>query len=143
MSKKLSTNARSREQFVKEIDRIDRELVKLMNERARAAERLARTADGERADSRDFESQLAAIVGASRGPLAERALQATFRELVSGCRSLIRPIRVAYLGPLYSYSYLATIERFGSSAELASVATIAAVLEEVNRGHADFGVVPL
>lgn len=141
MPKKQSSNAVSRVQLAKEVNRIDRELVKLMNERARASKELARAESAPGASS-DVE-QLEAAIASSRGPLDERTLHATFRELASGCRALVKPIRVAYLGPLYSYSYLATIERFGSSAELAPVATITAVFEELNRGHADFGVVPL
>jgi chorismate mutase/prephenate dehydratase len=38
---------------------------------------------------------------------------------------------------------MASIERFGESADLIPVNTIAAVFEEVNRGHADFGLVPI
>jgi chorismate mutase/prephenate dehydratase len=38
---------------------------------------------------------------------------------------------------------VATLERFGSSAEMVPVGSIAAVFEEVNRGHAEFGVVPV
>jgi chorismate mutase/prephenate dehydratase len=77
------------------------------------------------------------------GPLSAHALQAVFRELLSGIRAAQRPTRVAYLGPEYTYSHLAAIARFGQSAELTPVATIAAVFEEVDRGHADFGVVPI
>jgi chorismate mutase/prephenate dehydratase len=53
------------------------------------------------------------------------------------------PIRVAYLGPEFTFSHLAAIERFGQSAELVPVGTIAAVFEEVERGQAQFGVVPM
>jgi len=70
-------------------------------------------------------------------------MRAVFREIASGCRSLVRPIRVAYLGPRFSYTYLATIERFGESTDLAPVATVAAVFEDLSRGHAQYGVVPL
>src|SRR4029077_5760885 len=48
-----------------------------------------------------------------------------------------------YLGPEYSFSHLAAVERFGQAVEFIRVGSIAAVFEEVNRGHADFGVVPL
>src|SRR4029077_9470470 len=48
-----------------------------------------------------------------------------------------------YLGPEYSFSHLAAVERFGHTIEYIRVGSIAAVFEEVNRGHADFGVVPL
>jgi chorismate mutase/prephenate dehydratase len=56
---------------------------------------------------------------------------------------LQKVLKVAYLGPEYSYSHLAAIERFGQAVEFMQVGSIAAVFEEVNRGHADFGVVPL
>jgi chorismate mutase/prephenate dehydratase len=56
---------------------------------------------------------------------------------------LAQPTRVAFLGPEYSYSHLAAIERFGASAELVPVATIAAVFEEVHGGQAAFGLVPI
>ncbi|MGL6095649.1 MAG: prephenate dehydratase, partial [Fimbriiglobus sp.] len=81
--------------------------------------------------------------GATKGPLPEVTLRAIFRELISGCRGLQRVQRVAFLGPEYSYSHLAAIERFGQSVESIRVGTIAAVFDEVGRKHADFGLVPL
>src|SRR5206468_6687117 len=45
--------------------------------------------------------------------------------------------------PEYSFSHLAAVERFGQAVELVRVRSISAVFEEVNRSHADFGVVPL
>jgi chorismate mutase/prephenate dehydratase len=66
-----------------------------------------------------------------------------FRELVSGMRAVQQPLRVAYLGPEFTFSHLAAIERFGQSAELVPVGTIAAVFEEVERGHAEYGMVPM
>jgi len=38
---------------------------------------------------------------------------------------------------------VAAIERFGESADLIPVSTIASVFEEVNRGHANYGLVPI
>ena len=57
--------------------------------------------------------------------------------------SLEPPTPVAYLGPMYSYSYLAAAQFFSTSARLSPVATIAAVFEEIIRNHAEYGVVPI
>lgn len=50
---------------------------------------------------------------------------------------------IAYLGPIYSYSYLAASKHFGAAAPLVPVATIAAVFDELVRGQATYGVVPI
>ena len=86
---------------------------------------------------------LARVAKANNGPLSERCIRAVFRELISGSRAVEKALRVAYLGPAYSYSHLAAMHRFGQSVELVPVGSISAVFEEVNREHADFGIVPL
>ncbi len=89
------------------------------------------------------DESFAQLLAAAPGPLPERCVQAVVRELASGYRSLVRQPRIAILGPLYSYSHLAAIHRFGQSVELAPVGTIAAVFEEVERKQSDLGIVPL
>jgi chorismate mutase/prephenate dehydratase len=86
---------------------------------------------------------LADILADATGPLPKSTVQAIFRELLSGCRALLRPLRIACLGPIYSYSHLAAMHRFGRAVEFVPVGTIAAVFEEVQRQHADFGLVPV
>ena len=56
---------------------------------------------------------------------------------------LQRTLRVAYLGPKYSYSHLAAVAKFGTAVEYVPVGSIAAVFEEVNRRNVQFGLVPL
>jgi chorismate mutase/prephenate dehydratase len=75
--------------------------------------------------------------------LPPETLRIIFRELMSGSRALQRPLRVACLGPKYSYSHLAAVARFGEAVEHVPVGSIAAVFEEVNRRHVQFGLVPL
>jgi chorismate mutase/prephenate dehydratase len=133
-------------QLKRNLERIDRDLVKALNERAKVARRIAKARDAEQETSffsvAPFETE-EQIAHWNKGPLEDSTLHCVFREIVSGCRALMKPARVAYLGPMYSYTYLATIEHFGQGAELAPVATIAAVFEELSRKHADYGVVPL
>jgi chorismate mutase/prephenate dehydratase len=62
---------------------------------------------------------------------------------MSGSRALQKVLKVAYLGPEFSFSHLAAVERFGNAVDFLGVNSIAAVFEEVDRGHVDFGVVPV
>jgi len=89
------------------------------------------------------DGQLARGMERIEGPLPPRTVRAVFRELVSGCRSLVCQTRVALLGPQYSYSHLAALGHFGQAVEFVPVGSIPAVFEEVNRRHSDFGVVPI
>jgi len=127
-------------------DRLDKTLVTLLNQRAELALKLyelSQSSGQPTAILGAFEETVAKAVEASPGPLPARCLRAIFRELLSGTRSLVRELRIAFLGPLYSYSHLAAIRRFGQAVEFMPVGSIAAVFEEVNRGHSDFGLVPL
>src|SRR5205823_10702244 len=89
------------------------------------------------------EEVLARVAQQNHGPLSTHCLKSAFREIISGSRALEKSLRVAHLGPAYTYSHLAAIQRFGQSVEYVPVASIGAVFEEVNRGHCDYGLVPI
>lgn len=128
------------------IAQIDRELIHLVQERAKlvleAAQHAESPIEAAFASALDEES-FKRLTASSRGPLPHRCIRAILREMASGCRALIREPRIAFLGPLYSYSHLAAIHRFGQSVEFVPVGTIAAVFEEVHRKQSDFGLVPM
>jgi chorismate mutase/prephenate dehydratase len=52
-------------------------------------------------------------------------------------------MKVAFLGPKATFSHLATMQQFGLSAELVPLKSIPAVFEEVEKGKALYGVVPV
>jgi chorismate mutase/prephenate dehydratase len=54
----------------------------------------------------------------------------------------IKRTKVAFLGPEFSYSHSAACKFFGAG-QLQSVQTIGAVFDEIERGHADYGIVPI
>ena len=128
------------------ISQLDHELVHLVQERAKlvleAAERGVLPGEAPFSSAFDEES-LKRLTAASRGPLPQRCVRAVLRELASGCGSLVRAPRIAFLGPPYSFSHLAAIHRFGQSVEFVPVGSIAAVFEEVHRKQSDFGLVPV
>jgi chorismate mutase / prephenate dehydratase len=145
MSKKKSSGG-SANSVRKEIQRVDRELLRLVSDRARAAERLAKIRQREGAplyDLADEQQGLSELLTQNKGPLSEAALRSVYREVLGATRSLVKPIRVAYLGPRYSYSHLASIDRFGDGPDLTPVATIKAVFESVHFHQTDFGIVPV
>ncbi len=124
-----------------QIAKLDREIVELLNCRAKLSQQRAEALGHAPADMTSDAALAAAR--ANLGPLPATAVEAVFRELLSGIRAAGGPLRVAYLGPEFTYSHLAAIARFGQSAELIPVGSIAAVFEEVERGHAAYGVVPI
>ncbi|MCO5101034.1 MAG: prephenate dehydratase [Burkholderiaceae bacterium] len=128
------------------IDRVDGELLERLAERARLAQRVGESK--KRSDAPvmrpEREAQiLAALRARNPGPLSGEAIEAIWREIISGCRDLERRLRVAYLGPPGTFSEQAALGHFGSSVDTMACASIDEVFRSVEVGGADFGVVPV
>jgi chorismate mutase/prephenate dehydratase len=131
-------------QLRRELERLDIEIVELINRRAAAAVQLWKQEDGTAQAAAAAPSPRGIDVAAvNPGPLSHDAVTAVIRDLESGSRALIGRTKVAYLGPEFTYSHLAAIHRFGKSVDLVPVSSIAAVFEEVHAGQAEFGLVPV
>jgi chorismate mutase/prephenate dehydratase len=129
-----------------QIDKLDLQILKLVNERARLASEIGRVKfenGGEIFSPAREEEVLQNVCQNNKGPLDDATIRAIYREIMSGARALQKVLKIACLGPEFSYSHLASVERFGQAVEFSLVGSIPAVFEEVNRGHCDFGVVPL
>ena len=139
--------ARLPEALLSRINQLDESLVQLVQERARLVVEAARQSPSQ-AEAlcsptvfAELQGRLASAAG--EAVLPQACVQALLREVASGCRRLIREPRIAFLGPLYSFSHLAAIHRFGQSVQLVPVGSIAAVFEEVHRKQSDFGLAPI
>ncbi len=86
---------------------------------------------------------LSKIKSISDGPLPENALESIYREIISASLSLQRPLTIAYLGPKASFTHEAAGKRFGSSANYLPCLNISDVFSVVEKGEADYGVVPV
>jgi len=132
------------------IDRIDERIVRLLNERARVAQRIgrrkaARGAGGANGfwvpgrEKRIFDR----LRTLNEGPLADDAVRAVFREIISASRALETELTVAYLGPEGTFTHAAARDQFGAAATLTPVESIPQVFAAVEHRRADFGVVPV
>lgn len=129
-----------------ELQQVDEQLVALLNKRATLYLQKMKGVQSPSKIVFSDQDQLhvwGLIDRLNQGPLTSSELKTIFRPLLSAGRQRIRTIRVAYLGPAFSFTHQAAIIRFGEMADLVPVSTIAAVFEEVNRGHVDFGLVPI
>lgn len=128
------------------IDALDARLVALLNERARLASEVGRIKHevGAPVFRPEREAEVLRKVAAlGNGPLAEPGLSSIFREVMSACRALERPLTVAYLGPAGTFSESAMQRQFGDSVKGLPCSTLDEVFRATEAGSADFGIVPL
>jgi chorismate mutase/prephenate dehydratase len=130
------------------IDGIDRQIQALIAERAGWAQRVGK-AKGPLKAAIDYyrperEAQvLRQVLDRNDGPLADDVLLRLFREIMSACLAQQEPLKVGFLGPEGTFSQQALIKHFGHSARGLPLSSIEEVFQEVEAGHADFGVVPV
>lgn len=123
------------------LEQLDAELLRLLNERTRAAVELGQ--------ARPVETPWPETAGLERapgwkaGPLPEPALRSIYREICSAAQALTQPRAVAFLGPAATFTHQAAHDRFGSSVRYLPCETISDVFAVVEKRTADYGVVPI
>lgn len=126
-----------------EIDALDDRILALLNERARLAQAIGHLKNGN-AYRPEREAQVVRrLQAANAGPLPAEAVERLFREIMSACRALEQPLSVAYLGPMGTFSEAAAIKQFGHAVQGLAMSSIDEVFRAVERGEAQFGVVPV
>ena len=131
------------------IDDIDRRIHDLLNERAQFAQQVGKSKRSEGLSTADFykperEAQvLRKALERNKGPLRNEEIARLFREIMSACLAQQEPLKVAFLGPEGTFSQQAVLKHFGHSVRALPLAAIGEVFEEVQAGHADFGIVPI
>lgn len=131
-----------------EIDRVDDEILRLLNQRSTHVieiGKLKRQTNAEanlHTPAREAEI-FARLTGANPGPFPNDGIRAVYREIMSASLSLEAPQKVAYLGPRATFTHLASRQKFGDSAQYVPMNTIKDVFSEVERGRANFGIVPI
>ncbi len=135
-----------------EIDQIDQQIQRLINERAGCAKRVAdvklasvdTTAEAPLFYRPEREAQvLRKVMERNEGPLDGKEVAHIFREIMSACLALEQPMEIAYLGPQGTFTQAAALKHFGHSVMTRPFANIAEVFEAVERKNCHYGVVPV
>ena len=128
------------------IDGVDRELLALLNRRAGLALEVGeiKKKEGSVVFRPEREAQVIdGLKAVNPGPLQSESVAPIWREIMSACRALETPTRVAYLGPAGTFSEEAALGYFGASIVRLPCASIDEVMHAATAGAADFGVVPV
>lgn len=130
-----------------QIDGLDEQILKLISERAKCAQEVARVK--QESGSNHFyrperEAQvLRRVLEQNGGPMADEEMARLFREIMSACLALESRQTIAFLGPEGTYTQEAALKHFGHSVKTAPFVAIDEVFREVEAGIAPFGVVPI
>jgi chorismate mutase/prephenate dehydratase len=140
------------------IDSIDQQIHRLLNQRAVCAQQVADAkfiefeaakAAGEDPQEVLFyrperEAQvLRKVIDRNDGPLNGKVVAHIFREIMSACLALEKPMQVAYLGPEGTFTQAAAVKHFGHGVIPQPQQTIANVFSQVEAGDSNYGVVPV
>lgn len=131
------------------IDEIDRQILRLLAERA---EQVHVIGEIKRKDGLEFYApereekllrKLADINAANQSRLPEKSIRAIFREVMSAALALEEPLKIAYLGPVGSWTHQVAQGKFGHSLTYLAEAATDGVFDQVESGEADYGVLPI
>jgi chorismate mutase / prephenate dehydratase len=153
----MSDSASALERIRAEIDGIDLQLQELLNRRAECAQQVAEVKKAELLAAHghaetgqvnfyrpEREAQvLRRVMARNDGPLPATEVAHIFREIMSACLALEKPMTIAFLGPEGTFTQAAAVKHFGYAVLSRPLATIGAVFDEVESGESDYGVVPV
>ena len=131
------------------IDALDTQILSLLNDRAQCAHEVGelKKREGSAVFRPDREAQvinkLQSLNERTNGLLKPHSIGNIWREVMSACRALEAPQRIAYLGPAGTFSQQAALAFFGTSVTEVACPSIDEVFRATASGTADFGVVPI
>jgi chorismate mutase / prephenate dehydratase len=128
------------------IDAVDAQLLHLLEQRAALAKAVGdiKHREGSPVFRPEREAQvIAALQNSNHTGLKNESIAVIWREIMSACRALEAPQRVAYLGPAGTFSEEAALRFFGSSISHVPCTSFDEVFHAATSGRAEFGVIPV
>ncbi|MCK9582934.1 MAG: prephenate dehydratase [Endomicrobiales bacterium] len=128
------------------IDELDQKMLNLLANRTALAKEIGKIkhSSGQQIYAPQREKNIIAnMIKKSRGKIAPAVVESVFREIIHACRAMEDKIKVAYFGPEATFTHQAAIKNFGVGAQYMPKKYINEVFMEVEKGLADYGVVPI
>lgn len=130
------------------IDRLDSQVLKLLNERAQWAQKVGEIKQAAGDISTMYRPEREAQVlrrlqHENQGPLKNETISFLFREIMSACLALEKPVSVAYLGPEGTFTQAAALKHFGHAVESVLCRSIDEIFRQVASGLVQYAVVPV
>lgn len=134
------------EQLRKKVDLVDEKILSALNERSKIIKEigLEKSKGGKAVYDPAREIQvIESVTAKNRGGFPNGSLKAIYSEIMSACRGLEQPLKVAFFGPETTFTHMAALKKFGSTTQLIAKDSIEEVFRAVESGNADYGVVPI
>lgn len=126
------------------IDAIDARILELLNQRAGHARTIGEIKGSGVVYRPEREAQvLRRIKTLNQGPLSSESVARLFREVMSECLALERPLSIAYLGPEGTFTQLAAIKHFGHAAHTVACGSVDEAFRLVESRTHDYVVAPV
>jgi len=130
------------------IDEVDKEIQTLLSRRAELALEVAKAKYTEEDNPTFYRPEreaevLRQVMQRNQSPLSDKSVGLLFREIMSACLALQKPLTVAFLGPEGTFSQAAVTKQFGHAVEAIPMQTIDEVFREVEAEKCQYGVVPI
>lgn len=133
-------------QLRQQIDSIDNELIELLVKRIGIVKKVGSLKQQDKSAIYRPEREKAIVERLSSmdtGLLNKQAIEAIFQEIFAISRHFELPERVAYLGPMGSFTHQAAESRFGPMSHYLELKNIRSVFESVSTERSKYGVVPV
>ncbi|QCT94472.1 prephenate dehydratase [Caminibacter mediatlanticus TB-2] len=133
----------------KKIDEIDNEILRLLNKRMEIVKEVGKLKNNTNAPiyrperEKEIINRLTNLSKKEGGILSKDEIEAIFLEIFAISRSLERKEKIAFLGPVGTYTHQAAESRFGANAKYLPVMNIEGVFKTVANKEAKYGVVPI
>tara|TARA_B100001063_G_scaffold88243_1_gene82073 strand:- start:557 stop:1621 length:1065 start_codon:yes stop_codon:yes gene_type:complete len=128
------------------IDKIDSEILKLLNERMDVVHQVGviKSASNESVYRPEREKEIIErLVKFSEGRMKKESIKPIFQEVFAAARNIELPERISFLGPEGSFTHQAAESNFGSSSKYLSLNSISSVFDSVQNNQAKYGIIPL